>query len=122
MTHEQDNAWWQNLIAFAESKQPNEAVLCGKIMEAAHKHYNSTSKNVTARTLFFWGRGQRVFPLWARTAIVHVCKDFGWKPQTQKDFDLAYSLWAKWYDPMTPLRFASDFNIGQGEILKFTKS
>lgn len=115
-----DLEWWSELIETAQRYAGNMTALAENIKDIAHTEYGSTSTSITPRNIERWSTGDRLFPLWARLAVLHYCKDCGWHPTTAEDYQISYTLWAKGREHITPQSFASDFNIPVSETLKFT--
>lgn len=108
---ERDQLWWEALVMYGLNKSQSAEAFTSQLHKVAVERYGSTSESVKPKTLQRWVNADRIFPLWARLAILDVCKDLGWVPQNLKDLDIAYSLWAKWYADMSPERFGEEFSV-----------
>lgn len=109
---ERDQLWWEDLVNFGLANSHSVEAFTTRLHQVATEFYGSTSDNVAPKTLQRWVNGDRIFPLWARLAILDVCKGLGWTPRNLMDVEIAYSLWTKWYADMTPARFGEDFSVG----------
>lgn len=108
---ERDQLWWEALVKYGLDKTSSPEAFTAQLHKVATERYGSTSENVNPKTLQRWVNADRVFPLWARLAILDVCKELGWVPKDLKDLDIAYTLWAKWHADMSPEKFGEEFSV-----------